>query len=223
MKAEASLIRVGDGRGFVVADMRLEELFIITAAHCIPEMPPAHLGRYLHEETFPLLGPLLKGKPHVFATVLFYDPIGDVAVLGPPDGQAMYDDASAYRKLLARYKPLAIAIPRNQGKGFVYDLKGKPQQITYRCWQGPFKAAWLHVEGYVFEGGMSGSPVLDSRGRALALVSTSGNGSNLASPCLSAAIPSRIRLNIKPITGGAKRPKSTTNEEHNYEQSRQDI
>lgn len=75
---EASIIKVGEGRGFVVADLRHSELppLVVTAAHCIPEMPPAHLARYLEEETFPLLGSL-SGEPNVFAIVLFYDPIAD--------------------------------------------------------------------------------------------------------------------------------------------------
>lgn len=202
LKAETSIIQVGGGRGFVVADARHKELppLVITAAHCVPLMPPAQLARYLHEQTFLLLGPLF-GKLSVYAEVLFYDPIADVAVLGQPDTQAMYEAAEAYELFLAEYTPLKIAVPSKCGEGFLHDLAGTRQPIKYQCWQGLHKEPWLHVEGYTFNAGMSGSPILNMQGRALAVVSTSSGSGNLSSPCLSAAIPSRIRVRV---TGGAK-------------------
>ena len=45
-----SVVRVGDGRGFVVAggDTR----YVITAAHCLPFLPPAILARGAEEATY---------------------------------------------------------------------------------------------------------------------------------------------------------------------------
>jgi trypsin-like peptidase len=207
MKTRPSILRVGDGRGFVVADLRPGwPPLVITAAHCIPKVPPAHLGRFLEECTFQLLG-MLSGEPSVYASVAFYDPMADVAVLEQPDNQAMYQEADAYEELLARYLPLAIAVPSEAGRGYVYDLRGRSRPITYRRFRDSVRA-----DGYHFEGGMSGSPIVDARGRALAVVSTSGAtltssgprpSGNMASPYLSAAIPTRIRLRIE-----GEKPKS---------------
>lgn len=52
-----SVVRVGDGGGFIIAngDERIADGgkgYVITAAHCLPSLPPPHLARYLHEETY---------------------------------------------------------------------------------------------------------------------------------------------------------------------------
>lgn len=205
MQAKDFLLKVGGGRGFVVTDTRHEELppLVITAAHCIPEMPAAHPYRRHDEETFPLLGPLL-GEASLYATVLFYDPIADVAVLGQPDEQMLSQDAEAYEQLLSShaeayeqllqsYTPLVIIEPLERGPGVVYDLQMERRSVEYCCWQGMWKAPWVRVEGFPFESGMSGSPVLDEQGRALAVVSA---GNDKGSACLTAAIPSRIGLEV---------------------------
>lgn len=197
MKATDSIVKVGKGRGFVIADGWRDGLppLVVTAAHCVQKMPVAHLDRYLEEQTFPLLGPLF-GQPRVWAMVLFYDPIGDVAVLGQPDNQTMSKQADEYEELLADCKPLVIeAAPPAKGSGFVFDLKGKCRPITYTCWNGFPAQPWVHVKGYSFTGGMSGSPVVTG-GRALALVAAGSSDddeyANTPSPSLSAAIPSRL-------------------------------
>jgi hypothetical protein len=50
--AEA-VIRVGDGRGFIVAAG--DERLIITAGHCLPGLPPYHGASCLYERTFDAL------------------------------------------------------------------------------------------------------------------------------------------------------------------------
>jgi hypothetical protein len=48
-----SVLRVGDGRGFVVEATR-ENHIVITAAHCLPRLlplPPPHPGAYMEELT----------------------------------------------------------------------------------------------------------------------------------------------------------------------------
>jgi hypothetical protein len=84
----ASVVRVGYGRGFKVTSTNLGVL-IITAAHCLPRFPQPHPAAYLEERTYPnILGPL-GGTLNVWAELLFADPIADIAVLGPPDGQSL--------------------------------------------------------------------------------------------------------------------------------------
>jgi hypothetical protein len=40
---DQAVVRVGDGRGFIVGldDTGMLERFVITAAHCLPHLPPA--------------------------------------------------------------------------------------------------------------------------------------------------------------------------------------
>jgi hypothetical protein len=89
-----SVVKVDDGRGFVIAvgDKR----YVITAAHCLPSLPPPILARHLEEETYPgLIGPLGE-DPSVTAACVFIDQMADIAVLGEPDNQAMSDEHGQY-------------------------------------------------------------------------------------------------------------------------------
>jgi hypothetical protein len=101
-----AVVRVGDGRGFVV--QLGGDLVIITACHCLPRLPLAHPASYLEERTYKtLLGPL-RDKPCVWAECLFADPIADIAVLGTPDTQDLYKEAEAYNRLVVGRDPLQI-------------------------------------------------------------------------------------------------------------------
>jgi hypothetical protein len=96
-----AILKVGAGRGFVVKG-RWEKSYVITAAHCLPEIrgekwPDAHPARGIEEVTYrKLLGPL-NGEQTVWAELLFLDVIADIAVLGEPDAQAdLYQQARDY-------------------------------------------------------------------------------------------------------------------------------
>ncbi len=91
LEATRSILKVGDGRGFVVNGER--DRLVITAAHCLPRFPPCHAASYLEERTYAaLLGVLGRKKPTVWAECLFVDPVADIAVLGPPDDQELSDE-----------------------------------------------------------------------------------------------------------------------------------
>src|SRR4051812_24405709 len=95
-----AIVRIGEGgRGFAVP--LGHERIIITAAHCLPwrELPPPHLGRYVEEAMFKLLGPLGR-EPTIWAECRFLDLIADIAVLGAPDGQLLPDEADAFDELV---------------------------------------------------------------------------------------------------------------------------
>src|ERR1700745_1702369 len=77
-----SVVRVGDGRGFVGRTARAN--YIITAAHVLLELPPARLLHSLGAEIYPrLIGPR-DAQPPVTAACAFADPIADLAVLARP-------------------------------------------------------------------------------------------------------------------------------------------
>jgi len=100
-KLTSGVITVGHGRGFVVegAGGRL----VITAAHCLPFLPPALSSLVMHARVFgPLLAP--RGEaPRACATCRFIDPIANIAVLGSPDAS----QADDYKELVST----ATALP----------------------------------------------------------------------------------------------------------------
>ena len=91
------VIRVGDGRGFVV-ECRDRSL-VITASHCLPHLPPRHPAAHMHERMHRNLLGRLGSELTVWTEVLFVDPVADIAVLGEPDGQELFDECEAYFQL----------------------------------------------------------------------------------------------------------------------------
>jgi hypothetical protein len=173
-----SVIRVGDGRGFIVKTSRYER-YVITAAHCLPHFPPnVGLGVYGEEITYrDLLGPLGDKQPKVWAECHFVDPIADVAVVGSPDCQELFEEAEAYEALTDEASAIRIG-KASSGAAWVLTRAGHWSRcmVTGPNWAGRLRITDA-LEG--IEGGMSGSPILDTDGKAISLVSTScGVGSN---------------------------------------------
>jgi hypothetical protein len=123
------LITVGAGRGFLVEHDG--QRLVITAAHCLPQIPEPMPARYAHENTFALLAPLGE-KPSVWAEIVFCDVIADIAVLAAPDGQTFYDECIGYEAFTEerpafrlgdippsnlRERPLSPDFPFDLGRG----------------------------------------------------------------------------------------------------------
>jgi len=110
-----SVIRVGDGRGFVVEGSGPRGLgsarYIITGGHCLPKLPPCHGMSYTEERTYLKLLARLGETPSVSCECLFVDPIADIAVLGMPDDQELSAEAEAYEALVEAATPLIVAEP----------------------------------------------------------------------------------------------------------------
>jgi hypothetical protein len=105
--ARQAIIRVSDGRGFIVETER--ERLVGTAAHCLPHLPPPHPWAYAHEVTYgALLGPLGQ-EPTVWAQCIFADPIADVAVLSAPGHVDLCEQADAFEELVTTRPALKIA------------------------------------------------------------------------------------------------------------------
>src|SRR3954453_11496049 len=78
-----AVIAVGSGHGFVVKGTY--DRFVITAAHCLPTLPPCNVGEYDRKCLYhTLLGPP-GGQQTVAAACCFADPISDIAVLRVPN------------------------------------------------------------------------------------------------------------------------------------------
>jgi hypothetical protein len=158
----------------------------------LPFLPPPHLARYLEEGTYPrLIGPL-GAEPSISAACVFVDPIADIAVLGPPDNQALSDEHTRYETFLSALPPFDIAAPpprsrvrmpaldANEPPGFkllgevffpahLMSLDGQWVECNVRRRGGPFV---IEPEKLV-KGGMSGSPLISATGAALGVFSTS--------------------------------------------------
>jgi hypothetical protein len=183
--AKPTILRVKGGRGFVVAPKwsRFQERYVITAAHCLPKLPPRMSISYTEERTYPkLLGPVEARRRHVWAECVFVDPIADIAVLGSPDSEVFSEEAEAYDRLVETITPLVISdVAEETASAELISLSRQ----KFRCvvgsvrQRGPF---WITDATQEIEGGMSGSPILAENGSAIGvLVTFSGPHPRLAS------------------------------------------
>jgi hypothetical protein len=170
---KTGIVRVGDGRGFIVK--KNGDRFILTAAHCLPHLPPCIFAPYYTEEkTYgDLLGPL-GGATTVWAECLFADPVSDIAVLGTPDDQELTEQADLYQGLVQPAAPIRIRNTRTGEKIWALDLDGEFKSCDVA---NKFDEQILRVNipPDIIKPGMSGSPILGDDGRAVSLVSTSSN------------------------------------------------
>jgi hypothetical protein len=169
----AGILTVEKARGFVVeTNDPLMDRLIITAAHCLPSLPAAeNAAVFSDESTYPnLLGPLGQ-PPTVCAQCLFADPVSDLAVLGPPDNQALFDQWEAYQDLLNSVTPFPVSDAPPDGQAWLYSLDQRwfPCHIE-RVNQGPI---WISGATEAIRGGMSGSPIKADDGSVIGLVSRS--------------------------------------------------
>jgi hypothetical protein len=161
---------VDTGRGFVLRDSDGRRL-IITAAHCLPFLPPSHSKSYLEERTYrSLIAPLGK-PPDIWAQCLFVDPVADIAVLGPPDDQQLSEQQEAYVSTV-RIRPLSVSDPRPDMSVWLLLLKGELFQCRFRYFGRP--GFYITDAAQDIEPGTSGSPILADDGSAVGVVCVAG-------------------------------------------------
>lgn len=186
-----AIVKVGEGRGFIIEhrceippfegercflDCRL----VVTAAHCLPRMPPRAAASFWHERTYSNLLGTLNGKPEVWAECLFVDPVADIAVLGEPDDQdiggalELPDHGTPndlYHELTDEPAPLRIGkiVQKGwewQGWARLLALDGEWARVKVGL-----KGRALWIEGTSKnEGGMSGSPIFADDGTAIGVL-----------------------------------------------------
>jgi hypothetical protein len=178
------VVKVGGGRGFVIEHricvnnpdfetVQSPERFysvtrrlVITAAHCLPNLPLAHAYPNPEERFYQdLLGSLDGTKSKVCSECLFADRVADIAVLGCPDEQT--EEADAYRALTDVVPTLAIAKARS-GRGWLLALDGVRWIPTTIRLVSSIYGTSLSIDPP--EAGMSGSPILNDAGRAVGVV-----------------------------------------------------
>ena len=191
-----AILRVGDGRGFVAEipsrNQKWLERVVITAAHCLPTLPPAHVGAGLEDTTFfNLLGPL-DGETNTAAECYFADPVADIALLGAPDNQELSEECDRYDTLVEDADTLALAPMDPTLPVRLCDLN--------RLWFGAKLNPNVHHKVWVFrtarheiEAGMSGSPIIQE-GKAIGVLSIGPYGPN---PLLTHDLPARVFSKIR--------------------------
>lgn len=187
-----SVVKVGDGRGFVIErrllvkrDNRklpkgltlrryIQQRLVVTAAHCLPKLPPAHACSYEDERTYSkLLGRIDGKKTDVWAACLFVDPVADIAVLGCPDGQIPKFNSEGYDALVDEASPIRVGVARS-GNGWLLALDS-PRWIPTPL--RVFSGLYTNVKSLAIgptKPGMSGSPILNDRGQAIGVVAVGG-------------------------------------------------
>jgi Trypsin-like peptidase domain len=194
-----SVVRVGDGRGFVVRTARAN--YIITAAHVLPQLPPARLFHSLEQEIYPRLIGARDAELTVTAACAFADPVADLAVLAPPDNQELSDEAELYEQFTGLLPPFDIAPPPPRQRVRLPGFAGNPPDhalsgVTFPAHVLSIAGAWIactarHFGGPLIVepadlivGGMSGSPLIGATGAALGVVSTAN-----ITACLTNGLP----------------------------------
>jgi len=216
-----SVITVDKGRGFIIEHRalfdfgdglrRLRRKLVITASHCLPHAPEMPCYSYQEATYANLLAPLGE-QPSVWAECLFFDPVSDLAILGEPDNQVLGEENDEYARLVDGRKPFAIAAPET-GEGYMLALDGASWQPTPLVVHENIWGTGLSSGPTL--GGQSGSPIVDSRGRAVAVVSIGTealNGGNRTpvnsgpQPILKLQLPSWVLKTVR-VTEKKKAPK----------------
>jgi hypothetical protein len=181
--ARIATVSAGRGRGFLIEARGFQ--LVVTAAHCLPHLPPAHPRSSFEQRTYSkLLGPLGR-TPSVWAECLFVDPIADLAVLGEPDRQAFPPEMTAYEDLVASRSSLHIGTVMRPCPVWLLTLDG---QWTQCAFPDDGSGRWLSIVGALPEAiapGTSGSPIMAADGRAVGLIGVGG----LSNPVLADRLP----------------------------------
>jgi hypothetical protein len=165
----AGVITAGSGRGFVVAGAG--ERLVITAAHCLPFLPPAQSFFGPKERIYGPLLARLGDEPRAWALCRFVDPIADIAVLGSPDNP----HADKYKALIETATALSISGPLRNPVNFwlparLLSLDGRRWfSCTVRHYGGPL---WITHAAEGIRGDMAGSPIVTESGTAIGVVCT---------------------------------------------------
>ncbi len=177
-QAKSAVVTVGEGRGFVVK--YAHDRLVVTAAHCLPFFPPCHGASYLAERTYGALLAPLGREPAVCAECLFADPIADIAVLGSPDNQDLWDEAKAYEALVQSVTPIVIAEAPQKGRAWLLSLEQEWFKCTVEYMKPIDGPLYICKTAEPIKGGMSGSPVISSEGAAIGIVALSSNPGGVA-------------------------------------------
>jgi len=188
-RAKEAVVSVGGGRGFVLR-MR-DENRIITAAHCLPQIPPDCADVY--ERTHRCVGPL-GGEPSIFAECLFVDPVADIAVLGCPDGEELENADFEWRDFIGKGGTLDVSALMDESpvRAWLLSLNGEWNPCSVRPSLNGVML-WIEQANGGIHLGMSGSPIVTDEGKVVGLVSRARGAVDL---CTEGGPSPRIQKNL---------------------------
>ena len=167
-----SVLRVGEGRGFMLGDDDSGDRFIITACHCLPHLPPAG-PTYIEERIYQSFVSRLGEDRRVSVECLFADPVSDIAVLGQADPQSCAEEAIEYSRFdEGIQQPFRIGDASDE---ITHDIDAWLVSLDGHLFRCKMRGACIHQAAEDIAGGMSGSPILGNDGRAIAVL-TNGRG-----------------------------------------------
>lgn len=163
------LVAVGQGRGFVVE--AAGERFIVTAGHCLPQLPPCASFATPSEKTYAdLLGPV-GTTPNVWAECVFVDLVSDLAVLGAPDAREMPEQSQAFQAMVQAALPLPVGTLGAARDAWLVSLDGRWFGCKIRSRE---RGAWISHAAEPIRGG-SGSPIVTPDGVAVGVLCTASS------------------------------------------------
>lgn len=194
-----TVVQVGGGRGFVIEAGT--DRYVVTAAHCLTELPEAFgaAGGYAEERTYRNFIGRLGTSPGVAAECVFVDPIADLAVFGEPDHEFDADQTLAYRQLVDRADafslgtlpgddPTTSGAPIATSEAMMLSLDDE----WFNCRIVNINASriiWIEEPAQPIRPGMSGSPIILRDGSAVGVVCVSGDTIGGPNPLLSDGLP----------------------------------
>jgi hypothetical protein len=194
--AKRAVVRVGDGRGFIVRAGEFDR-YVITAAHCVPKHPKPHLANGVNELTYAIIGSVGRKKPTIWAGLCVDNLVDDVAVFSEPDRQELWNECESYQKFTA---VAAIVIGKPPIAVEPYNWRTTTGTAAWvlsldRKWQPCLvqnNGRFLGIKGVKIEAGMSGSLIIDADGAAIGLISMGDGGNdygNSVNPSLMDCLP----------------------------------
>jgi hypothetical protein len=167
-KLEAAIVRVGEGRGFLV-DLGTA-VAIITAAHCLPRLPPPHGASYTEERTYEDLVSEIDEPPSVTVECLFVNPVADLAVLVEPDGQTRLNEWEAYDRFVDDRPTFKVAVADEQVRpGWLFSKRNNWEPCGVSSPRGR-SVQVTDAATSATAPGTSGSPILNEDGNAVGVI-----------------------------------------------------
>ncbi|MCF8051592.1 MAG: serine protease [Desulfobacterales bacterium] len=165
-QVEKAVVKVAkkQGQGILV-----DNCCVITAAHCISWDTDGGMamGDFYIEE-IEMMGRNFKLRP------IAVEAVADIAVLGPLDSQAAYEEVEDFCEACRKITPVKICTaefePHKDFKAYVFTHDKGWIQATAHHYLSVYPTLWITTEKQI-DGGTSGGPVVNEKGELLGVVS----------------------------------------------------
>jgi hypothetical protein len=183
LNAKRAVVRVGNGRGFIVSAGEYDR-YVITAAHCVPfdQLPLAHLANDATNLTFEnIIGQLDAERQTICGELCVFNLCDDLAVFSAPDNQELSGECELFEQFTAA--AMIIGYPPAMVESYKWaDVAGAAAWVLSLV--GEWQECKLHNGGRfltldknaTIDGGMSGSPIINEHGAAVGVISTGSSG-----------------------------------------------